>query len=484
MSMFSFIRKGRQAAKEHKAEKAEKEKKEAQKPPYKHIPKHAAIDAISGGPSGWRADDRQKIVDQNKRRSTMTANGLNMPSMISVHSGLPRVHSALSHVSYPSAYASPHVSMPRTYSYGSMPAGWAPPGGETNYTLPEMPATMSLKGKEVERRMNDPYRGSRSSSKLSVGRYPVPMSAIVGGGDVSVSPVDSSSNSTSSQDDLEMKPTKHTSMPPSTSVTRAHQAPRPASANGSIHRLHPARRLSDADQTTAPAPVRTSFAPRSSSLPRGVPPVPAIPPMQVGTAISTPPSTSNTGSAASSVTMVPVASSTSLASNVPPVVIPMSGKVDETDDTHEIYFTPEPSSDEEASPVGTAITFPTATASPTQSPTTKNGRRTSKYTRFTELTTINSNVSVSVETVAPPRATLKPTPSDTIKEIEDDARRPTSTIAHSLPINFDEGSLPAPKELDLPVPASKKLSKSQGGGKLSKKPRWSLRSNKNSAVAV
>lgn len=468
MSMFSFIRKGRQAAKEHKAEKAEKEKKEAQKPPYKHIPKHAAIDAISGGPSGWRADDRQKIVDQNKRRSTMTANGLNMPSMISVHGGLPRVHSALSHVSYPSAYASPHVAMPRTYSYSSMPAGWAQPGGETNYTPPDMAATTSLKGKSVERLVNDPYRGSRSSSKLSVGRYPVPMGALVGNGDVSVSPVDSSSNSTSSQDDLEMKPTKHSSMPPSTSVTRTYQAPRPTSANGSIHRLHPARRLSDADQTTAQqspapaaAPVRTSFGPRSSSLPRGIPPVPAIPPMQFGTAITTPPVTSTTGSAASSVTMVPVSSSASFATKVPPVVIPMSDNVDETDDTHEIYFTPEPSSDEEASPVGTAITFPTATASPTQSPATKNGRRTSKYTRFAELTTINSNVSVSVETVAPPRATLKPTPSDTISEIEDDARRPTSTIAHTLPVNFDQNSLPVSKELDLPVPASKKLSKSR-----------------------
>ncbi|KAK4193869.1 hypothetical protein QBC35DRAFT_8272 [Podospora australis] len=482
MSVFSFIRKGRQAAKEHKAEKEKKEKEEAQKPPYKHIPRHAAIDAISGGPAGWKTEDRQKIVDENKRRSTMTANGLNMPSMISVHHGLPRVHSALSHVSYPSAYASPHVAMPRTYSYSSMPAGWAHPLGDV-YTPMEMPGT-SLKGKEVERVMNDPYRANRSSSKLSVGRYSVPMNAIVGTGDVSVSPVDSSSNSTSSREDLEMKPTKHTSMPPSTSATRNFQASRPTSANGSIHRLHPARRLSDAEQAGAttppavPSPVRASFAPRISSLPAGIPPVPSIPPMQFGTAMTAP---TAVNSAASSITMVPVASTTSLSAKMPGVAIPNTPG---EEDTHEIYFTPEPSSDEETSPVGTAITFPTATSTPPRSPGKTGRRSTSKYTRFTELTTINSNISATVETSSP-QLTLrevKTAPEQTIAEI-DETRRPTSTIAHTLPINFDEGSLPAPKELDLPAPAPKKLSKASGG-KLSKKPRWSLRSNKNSAVAV
>ncbi|KAK0735802.1 hypothetical protein B0T21DRAFT_384563 [Apiosordaria backusii] len=463
MSMFSFIRKGRQAAKEHKAEKAEKAKKEAEKPPYKHIPKHAAIDAISSGPGGWRTEDRQKIVDQNKRRSAMTTNGMNM-------TGLPRVHSSLSHVSFPAAFASPVV--PRTYSYSSMPAGWA--HGEMNYSAVDV-SSSSVKGKEVDRGLSASQYPNRSAARLSAGRYPMPMNAIIGAGDLSASPVDSSSNSTSSQDDLEMKPIKHTSLPPSTSKTRGYS--RPMSDNGSIHRLHPARRLSDVDQNataSAPAPVRTSFSPRTSSLAAGIPPVPAIPAMQFGAALTTSTVSSATASAASSVTMVPVASSVSLAAKGPVIK-----NVEDRKEVAVISLTPEPSSDEEASPIGTAI-------SPTASPS-KNKRRTFKPSRFPELETINSNISITaVETpLSSVPSSEKDSPKVTVMEINE-KRRPTSTIAATLPIDFDENSLPTPKALDLPAPVAQKqskLSKNQSA-KPAKKPRWSLRSHKSSAVAV
>ncbi|KAK4204174.1 hypothetical protein QBC40DRAFT_3507 [Triangularia verruculosa] len=464
MSMFSFVKKGRQAAKEHKAEKAEKAKKEAEKAPYKHIPKHAAIDAVSSGPAGWRTEDRQKIVDQNKRRSAMTTSGMNM-------TGQPRIHSSLSHVSFPAAFASPVV--PRTYSYSSMPAGWA--SGDMNSSNVDI-SSSSVKGKEVDRSTSASLYLSRSAARLSAGRYPMNMNAVIGTGDLSVSPVDSSSNSTSSQDDLEMKPIRHTSLPPSTSKTRGYS--RPVSESGSIHRLHPARRLSDADQNNAapaPAPVRTSYSPRTSSLAAaGIPPVPAIPAMQFGAALTTSSVSSATASAASSVTMVPIASSVSLATK------PVIKNVEDRKDVAVISLTPEPSSDEEASPIGTAI-------SPSTSPT-KNKRRTYKPSRFPELETINSNISISAVEI--PLSSVPSNEKDTLQvtvtEISE-KRRPTSTIAATLPIDFDENSLPTPKTLDLPAPVAQKagkLSKNQGAVKAAKKPMWPWRSSKSSAVAV
>ncbi|KAK4152514.1 hypothetical protein C8A00DRAFT_34815 [Chaetomidium leptoderma] len=476
MSMFSMIKRGRQAAKEHRAEQAKKETEEAKKPPYKHIPKHAALDALSGGPAGWRENDRHRIVEQNRRRSALTASGIGMSGVSTpTHPGMPRVHSALSHVSYPSAYASPVVHLPRGYSYSSMPPGWTPHGREMAYS-PVDTGSISLKGKEVERVL-DSSRTSRSSSKVSTVRAPLPPAGVFGNGDGGHSPVESSSNSNSSQDDLEMKPVvRHSvSIPPSASVAKPN---RPTSDTGSIHRLHPgrSRRISDPNQSAAPS--RSSLTPRTSSLAAGIPPVPALPPMQFGTAITTPEVFSSTGSSASSITMVPVGSTTSLAAKgAQAVATPTVVKLGDVQAPHQAEIvTGESSGDEEVAPVRT----PPGAVS--DSPTTK-GRRISKMTRFTELETIKSNTVVTIEA-------RPPSPKESITPTKAEKRRPTST-ATALPTSFDESAFPAPKELDLPTsaPASKskpgKLSKSAGaGGKLVKKNRWSLRSSKSTAVAV
>ncbi|KAK4463750.1 hypothetical protein QBC42DRAFT_265097 [Cladorrhinum samala] len=489
MSIFSFIRRGRQAAKEAKAQKAEKEKKEADKPPYRHIPKHAAIDAVSGGPGGWSEDDRQKIIDQNKRRSAMTASGVGMTgamtpvhsgtltpihpgAMTPVYAGVARAHSSLSHVSYPATSASPVVQFQRSSSYSSVSSAWNYRGEETTY-IPVDTNARSYKGKEVERGMNDPARHSRSSSRYSTARFSMPISAIVTNGDRSVSPVGSSSNnSTSSQDDLEMKPSKRISMPPSTSATRGYTQ-RPVSQNGSIHRLHPARRLSDAGQTTA-AGSRNSFSPRPSSLVPGAPPVPAIPVAQF-TASGLAPAV---GSAVSSVTMVPVASSASLAAKVTPVVISyVAPKAEQReDDDQEVFLTPENSGDE-SSTVGTAIT---ASEPVSTSPSRARGAD-AKSTKSTELQTINSIISASVEAATVPQ---KMSPLETIKQLNE-KQRVSAAVVETLPVDFKEGSLPAPKALDSAVPAQKtgKLSKNSAP-KSPKRIRWSLRSTKNTAVAV
>ncbi|KAK0751064.1 hypothetical protein B0T18DRAFT_425765 [Schizothecium vesticola] len=113
MSIFSLLRRGRQAAKEHSPKQAQENKQQEAKPRYRHIPKHAAIDALSGGPPSHRESDRPKIQEHNRIRSSLTANGIGMAgsstgSLSPLHH-IPRTGSSLSFVSYPSPTATPIV---------------------------------------------------------------------------------------------------------------------------------------------------------------------------------------------------------------------------------------------------------------------------------------------------------------------------------------------------------------------------------------
>ncbi|KAK3943816.1 hypothetical protein QBC46DRAFT_253357 [Diplogelasinospora grovesii] len=483
MSIFSMMKRGREAAKQHKAQKAELQKKEEQKAPYKHIPKHAAVDALSGGPATWRDSDRPRILEENKRRSAMTASGVGMGGMTTpgnmtpVHMGMTRVNSALSHVSYPNAYASPVVQLPRAYSFHS---GWSHNAGEVTYNPIDISSSTSVKGKEVERVMVDSGRASRTSSKMSVTQFPLDASvpATTRKRDSSNSPVSSSGNSTSSQDDLEMKLVKHVkhagnSSPPRTAAGPASGATtptsRPLSEPDYFHRLHPgshARKNSDPNRGQAVAPVSTSMS-------GGIPPVPALPPMQFGGIAFSGPTTSSAASSAasssSSVTVVPVASSTSIATktvHAVPVPVPIPVVEDVVPEATESL--------EDDGAVGTAITTPqTSTAAYYQS----EARRVSKMARFQELETINSHVSMSVET----QTATTPTASHPAQETWEKTR-PASTVT-ALPTTFDESYLQTQEPM-LPPPRSGKLSKSAAGGaKLVKKNRWSLRSSKTAAVA-
>ena len=71
MSIFSKIKGAKRAAKEHKNAEAQKAPAEnVDKPqPYKHIPTHAASDALSGAPFSFREEDRTAIRESHKRRS-------------------------------------------------------------------------------------------------------------------------------------------------------------------------------------------------------------------------------------------------------------------------------------------------------------------------------------------------------------------------------------------------------------------------------
>jgi hypothetical protein len=167
MSVFSMIKRGRQAARDHNAKQAEAKKKEEGKVQYKHVPTHAAIDAMGSGPASSRESDRARILEQNRRRSAMTASGMNMSGVMTpVHYGMPRLSTSLSYVSYPHSYATPPVpGLPRAHSYNSVNQAWGHHGVEINYATLE-PSRMSLKGKEIERvAITEILNGSQTSSK-------------------------------------------------------------------------------------------------------------------------------------------------------------------------------------------------------------------------------------------------------------------------------------------------------------------------------
>jgi hypothetical protein len=73
MSIFSRLKNSKKAAKEHKAKASQQiAVEEIPKTPYKHVPTHAAVDALSGAPSSWKHEDRPKIIEHHKRRSMMS----------------------------------------------------------------------------------------------------------------------------------------------------------------------------------------------------------------------------------------------------------------------------------------------------------------------------------------------------------------------------------------------------------------------------
>ena len=122
MSVFSKIKLSKRAAKQHKEKEKEKDA-EPVKVVYKHIPTHAAFDALNGAPPSWKHDDRTKIKEQHKRRSEMA---------------ISRTGSSLSTVSYLNSAAGPSAQappLPRNSSYSSYNPTWFDRGGDLNYSF-------------------------------------------------------------------------------------------------------------------------------------------------------------------------------------------------------------------------------------------------------------------------------------------------------------------------------------------------------------
>lgn len=464
MSVFSMLKRGRRAAKEHAIQQAEKQKKEAEQIPYKHVPRHAASDALAGGPATWREEDRPRIMEQNKRRSMMTANGLNMSGTTTpVHAGFPRVNSALSHVSYPAAYANPVVHLPRAYSYTSVQQpGWSSHGGEVVYT-PMEAVHGSAKGKEVERlAMVDSGRASQTSSKRSSGPYPIERSATFSGAS-RTSPDGSSSNSNSSQDDLEMKAIKHASR---TSPVMYSQSNTSSQVEHS-HRLHPskARRISDPQSPAQYVMQRHNSyqsqrqgAQRVTSLPAtasDIPPVPALPPMHLESSLPQ-------ANMAAPLSAVPTTRGS-------PPRLPVPEEVASPILTNEAdsYFSYLPE-------VGMAVTTPSAGNNKRKASTTKTAR-------FTESRPIASQLSDSTPRSIPSPVIPLPVAAPFKSEVQT-----TITAIKTLPTMFDEASLSHQAVLSSPQKRGK-LSKNPSTNsepKSGKRNRWSLMGRKQTAVAV
>ncbi|KAL8920017.1 MAG: hypothetical protein Q9172_004688 [Xanthocarpia lactea] len=72
MSIFSKIKGAKKAADKHKQAKSTEIPVEIKDTPvpYRHVPTHAAVDALTGAPASWREEDRAAIKHQHKRRTT------------------------------------------------------------------------------------------------------------------------------------------------------------------------------------------------------------------------------------------------------------------------------------------------------------------------------------------------------------------------------------------------------------------------------
>ncbi|KAM0284587.1 hypothetical protein ACHAQH_001953, partial [Verticillium albo-atrum] len=464
MSIFSNLKKSRQSAKEHNKKEAEKAKEESKQAPYRHVPTHAATDALSGAPSSWKHDDRPKILEQNRRRSAMASSnlGTKMPGP----GGLPRVASSLSHVTYPSVHANPMRHMPRAYSYNGvppMPAWGGDRSAAANYSVPDL-AIPSLKGKEVERLpMFESRRASSASRKGS--------------------PTGSSGDSTSS-DDLEMRPAHHchSTMPTPSSVGMSplHHT---SSGRSAVHRLHPSsRRASDASDRGEPAVLARAAAasslrgedrrPPPSYLTRGyssIPAVPALPPMQLPGALPTTESSAAGASSSNSTTSLQSLSvgQQSLSSfnfggyiSSNPTSAPLSAKssMSLSTPTTPAATVPEEPAWGETTPVATPaaaaeapLQAPVVTAPPHLKHSDRRASSRSKVARFTELETIDSRTEHRAPEVANESVTLALA----------QAKKPEEPVATPAAV---------------PAKVGRRLSKQQpAGGKLPKKSRWSMR---------
>ncbi|KAM3563001.1 hypothetical protein ARSEF4850_002542 [Beauveria asiatica] len=278
MSIFSHLRRSRQQAKEHNAKLAEQKKKDAQTTPYRHIPTHAASDAISSAPPAWReVNDRPRIVEQNRRRSAMAAAGysMNMPSTTTI-SPMPRVSSGLSYVSYPNGEATPHVGMPRAYSSNSVHHPYGP-SREVVYSMPDAVRSRpsSWKGKEVGRHSFSAYDISGGSS-TAVSKDPTPEG--------------SSRASNSSHDELEMvtMSSTHPKKSQTLQVPQAHPAQQTYHPVHPVHQVHQVQQLQTYHQvqhtqqakqlqSAQQAQVQFDTQPPLTQTPQQIPPQPSLP---------------------------------------------------------------------------------------------------------------------------------------------------------------------------------------------------------------
>lgn len=383
----------------------------------------------------------------------------------------PRVGSSLSHVSYPSGDATPVVRMPRSYSYTNI----HPYQGSRDaiYSMPDaaMSQPASWKGKDVYRGIYDTSSSSAPSKGVSHDTSPANKNnqCLLNLGDPS--PEGSSSGSSSSHDELEIKPTAPKVTPqglPKSATTDALP---------SAHRLHPSHRRNTSDSldkivlssTVKPQTVRDNRPPPST---RGFQYIPSPGPVQAPPASRAPayypPTTQASpmyyGDAAKRYTDV---SSRQGATPSPQDMKMVPGTQEEKQ-----AATPSSTSAAELSLNTMPLPSPSLDIGIPAEPSTRrystptamtNEKRRSQQLRQPELDRIDSGVEPPYFTHSHSRMSLQQMPPPLAHE--------DLVNVFPEPATAPEGSQPNKK---------KKLSKA--GGKLTKKNRWSL--SKSSAIAA
>ena len=114
MSIFSKMKGAKKAADEHKSAKVQTTDAPV-KVPYKHIPTHAAIDALSTAPSAFREDDRAAIRVQNKRRSELSRNNSDLSATTTINTSMNRNASFISAETISSRPSRPRLQTKRSH---------------------------------------------------------------------------------------------------------------------------------------------------------------------------------------------------------------------------------------------------------------------------------------------------------------------------------------------------------------------------------
>ncbi|KAL3426111.1 hypothetical protein PVAG01_02902 [Phlyctema vagabunda] len=255
MSVFSKIKMSRKAAKEHKGKEKAKEVIEEiiPKQPYKHVPTHAAVDALSGAPSSWKVEDRPKIKEQHQRRSQMrisrNSSYLSTVSYATQYGPASQHGPAPSDAGASSSQAPPAPAFARNNSYQSYNPGPAWFDRENNGDRDRRHPTDT----QIQKRRK-PTRGhSYHDSGLGTSVGPSPLASNVASEDAS--PVVSSGNSTTSNssDNLEMATTQR--------PNRSSHRPQPVTyaEQDIFDRLHTSttRKLGEAPLHDGPLPLST-----------------------------------------------------------------------------------------------------------------------------------------------------------------------------------------------------------------------------------
>lgn len=186
MSILGKIKGAKKAADQHKAQVASTVEETPKPAPYVHTPTHAAIDALTGAPSTWKAEDREQIKMQNKARLSRTGSSY---SATGSRVDLNRTPSGMSTDWNPSQQPRSSASSLRSHSRSASYQGLAKVMEDSRFDhgepVPAIPMQFSAGPSTRPKATRSPF-----SAGSSIGRSPL--------SSAEVSPIDSEESSNAS----------------------------------------------------------------------------------------------------------------------------------------------------------------------------------------------------------------------------------------------------------------------------------------------